>query len=266
MINIIKYSNQLLSNLGIKGKNASSGWATISIFFSVIAALMFVFSGYGYQWGWWGLGTAFTWILPISTILALIGFGLAFIFGFLRWKNPEKKGASVAALAVVLGIGVLATAGYWFNEAQKYPPIHDITTNIENPPKFDAIVPLRANAANDTTYGDQEKADTQRESYPDIQTLTLDVEYSEAFDHALAAAKQMSWEQIVTQDKKRGIIEAVDELPWFGFIDDVVIRVDTAETANRSRIDVRSVSRLGRGDIGVNAQRIRDYLEAVKRQ
>jgi len=266
MFNIIKYINQLLTNLGIKGKNAISGWATISIFFSSIAALMFIFAGYGYQWDWWGLGTAFTWILPISTLFALIGFALAFIFGFLRWNNPDKKGVKVAALGFLLGIAVLGTAGYWFNEAQKYPPIHDITTDIDNPPKFEAIVPLRANAANDTTYGDQEKANTQRKHYPEIQTLYLDMGYDNAFDRALAAAKQMSWEKIVTQDKERGIIEAVDELLWFGFIDDVVIRVDTAQTSNRSKIDVRSVSRIGRGDIGVNAQRIRDYLQAVKNQ
>lgn len=210
------------------------------------------------------MGTAFTWLLPGSGVLALIGFSLSLFFGFTRQNNPDVKGAGITFVGVVLSIAVMGTLGYWFTEAQKYPPIHDISTDIENPPEFRNIVPLRADAPNDTTYGDQEKADLQREAYPNIKTLYLEQEYGEAFDRALTAAEKMPWEKIVTSDKDKGIIEAYDKLPWFGFIDDVVIRIDTAETADSSRIDVRSVSRIGRGDIGVNAQRIRDYLERLE--
>lgn len=243
----------------------TSKWALTCLGFGIIAAAVLLLSGYGYQWGWWGLGTAFTWLLPGSAVLGLIGFSLAIVFGFIKWNDPARKGVTGVLIGLVLSLGVLGTIGYWFNEAQQYPPIHDISTNIKNPPKFRAIVSLRAGAPNDTTYGDQEKAETQRKAYPDIKTLYLDVGYSEAFDRALTAAKQMPWEKIVTSDKQSGLIEAVDELAWFGFKDDVVIRVDTAGTG-RSKIDVRSVSRIGRGDIGVNAQRIRDYLETVQDQ
>ena len=243
-----------------------SKWAMASVGFGIVAIAMLVLAGYGYQWNWWGLGTAFTWLLPGSGVLALIGFSLSVVFGFVRRNNPKISGTGFVALALILSIAVMGTIGYWFTEAQKYPPIHDITTNIENPPTFRAIVPLRADAPNDTTYGDQEKADLQQEAYPNLETLYLDVDYDEAFDRALTAAEKMPWEEIVTQDKEAGIIEAYDKLPWFGFIDDVVIRVDTAETANQSKIDVRSVSRLGRGDIGVNAHRIQDYLEAIRNQ
>lgn len=241
-----------------------SNWVWSSIGFSVVAAIVLLLSGYGYQWGWWELGTAFTWLIPGSAVLALIGFSLVLVFGFSRWNKPQKRGLGLAAVALVLSVAVMGTVGYWFNEAQQYPPIHDITTDIENPPEFRDIVKLRADAPNDTTYGDQEKAETQREHYPDIQTLHLEAGYSEAFDRALRAARQMPWEQIVTADKQAGIIEAVDKLAWFGFKDDVVIRVDTAETSGQTKIDVRSVSRIGRGDIGVNAQRIRDYLEQLR--
>jgi uncharacterized protein (DUF1499 family) len=242
----------------------TSPWAWTSLGFGIAAALILALSGYGYQWNWWGLGTAFTWLLPGSGVVALIGFSLALFFGFRRRNNPEVTGAGITFVGVVLSIAVIGTLGYWYNEAQQYPPIHDISTDIENPPEFRNIVPLRANAANDTTYGDQEKADLQREAYSDVETLYLEQHYGDAFDRALAAAEQMPWEEIVTKDKDSGVIEAYDKLPWFGFVDDVVIRVDTAQTAARSRIDVRSVSRIGRGDIGVNAQRIRDYFEAVK--
>lgn len=248
------------------GQQRTSTWAWASLGFGVLAAVVLLLSGYGYQWGWWGLGTAFTWLLPASGVVGLIGLSLAVIFGFVRWSDPARKGVKVVAGGLLLSLAVIGTIGYWFNEAQQYPPIHDITTDIENPPQFRDVVALRADAPNDTTYGDQEKAQTQRDAYPDLQTLYLDVGYPEAFDRALQAAEQMPWEQIVTSDKESGLIEAVDELAWFGFKDDVVIRVDTAETAARSKIDVRSVSRIGRGDIGVNAQRIRDYLKAVRKQ
>ncbi len=244
----------------------TSKWALLSGIFGIVAAVLLVLAGYGYQWNWWGLGTAFTWLLPGSGVLALIGFSLAVVFGFSRRNNPQKGGAGLVVLALILSIGVMSTIGYWFTEAQEYPPIHDISTDIENPPTFRAIVSLRADAPNDTTYGDQEKADMQREAYPNIETLYLDVDYNQAFDRALAAAEQMPWEEIVTRDRESGLIEAYDKLPWFGFVDDIVIRVDTAQTADSTRIDVRSVSRIGRGDIGVNAHRIRDYLEAVKDQ
>lgn len=242
----------------------TSKWALASVGFGFAAAILLLLSGYGYQWSWWGLGTAFSWLLPASGILGIIGLSLAVVFGFSRWRNPAKEGANLAFLAVVLCVAVTGTLGYWYNEAQQYPPIHDISTDIENPPEFRDIVHLRADASNDTTYGDQEKAEIQREHYPDIQTLYLDVDYDEAFDRALQAAEQRPWEQIVTADKEKGIIEAVDKLPWFGFIDDVVIHVDTSNTSGRSKIDVRSVSRIGRGDLGVNAQRIRDYTNEIK--
>lgn len=245
-----------------------SKWAWACIGFGSVAALLLIFSGYGYQWGWWGLGTAFTWLLPGSALVGILGFSLAVIFGFVKWSDPDRQGTKVVIGGLVLSLAVIGTIGYWYNEAQKYPPIHDITTDIQNPPRFRAAVALRkaANAPNDTTYGDQDKAKLQRKAYPDVQTLYLDAGYDEAFDRALKAARQMPWEKIETSDKQAGLIEAVDELAWFGFKDDVVIRVDTAETASRSKIDVRSVSRIGRGDLGVNAHRIRNYLSTVKMQ
>lgn len=245
-------------------KNRISRWALFSMIFGIAAVLVLLLSGYGYQWNWWELGVAFSWLLPASAVLALIGLALALVYLFARWKGVTNLSAKTVTAGVVLGLAVLVTVGYWFYQAQQYPPIHDISTDIDNPPEFRGIVPLRAEASNDTTYGDREKADTQREHYPDIQTLYLEEEYPEAFDRALEAARQMPWEQIVTSDKEQGLIEAFDKLPWFGFIDDVVIRVDTAETRGRSKVDVRSVSRIGRGDIGVNAHRIREYLEVVR--
>ena len=245
--------------------STTSKLSSISLLTGVVAAIGLVFSGYGYQWGWWELGTAFTWIIPGSAILGLIATGLAVTYWFAQ-RESGGSGTQKAVIGLLLGIVVIGTVGYWFNEAMQYPPIHDITTDIEDPPTFKNIVALRADAPNDTTYGDQEKADIQRKHYPDMKPVVLDMSYEKAFDKAVSAAQEMPWEQIVTTDQQSGRIEAVDQLPWFGFKDDIVIRLDTVGTGSKTQIDVRSVSRIGRGDIGVNAQRIRDYIEIVTRK
>lgn len=244
-----------------------SKWAVTSGVLGILAALIMLFSGYGYQWNWWELGTAFRYLLPGSALLGILALSVAVVFAFVNKPDRPRRLKWMALVGAFLGISVLANAGYWFYQARQYPPIHDITTDTENPPAFDAaIVTLRRGSPNISTYGGQEIADIQREHYPDIQPLFLDVPYSQAFERALQAAEAMPWEKIVTADKESGLIQATDKLPWFGFKDDIVIRLQSSVNSDQVKIDVRSVSRIGQGDIGVNAQRIRDYLEEVESQ
>src|SRR5690625_1355977 len=169
----------------MKNENSISGWALASMILGIAAVIALLLSGYGYQWGWWTLGFAFTWLLPASGLLAFIGFSLAVVHGFARQRFNVNPAGKTLLTGVVLSVAVLGTIGYWFYEGMQYPPIHDITTDIVDPPQFRDIVPLRADAPNDTTYGNREKADTQREHYPDIQTLYLEADYPEAFNRAL---------------------------------------------------------------------------------
>ena len=137
------------------------------------------------------------------------------------------------------------------------PPIHDITTDTEDPPAFETILPLRAQAPNPATYGGPAVAAQQREGYPDISPADYPVETEAAFEAAVAAARDLGW-TVVAMDEAGGRIEAIDRTFWFGFVDDVVIRIRPTDAG--SRIDVRSVSRVGVSDIGTNAARIRAYL------
>lgn len=230
---------------------------------AVIGTLAFFISGYGYQWGWWGLGFAFGYLATYGAYLAFGGFILSFV-GFLPGLKGSEGGAvKLAVIGFFLGGITLVTSTYWYQEAQKYPPIHDITTDIDNPPEFDAIVPLRKDAPNPTEYGGTEVAKIQTEHYPDIQTLHMNREYPTVFKWALETARSFPWE-IVDYDLETGIIEATHTLPWYGFKDDVVIRVDTSSVdSTATMVDVRSVSRIGRGDIGVNAHRIKKYLDRL---
>ena len=110
-------------------------------------------------------------------------------------------------------------------------------------------------------YGGPAIAAQQKKAYPDLKPAVLGVPPAQAFDRAVDAAKKQGWE-IVAAVPAAGRIEATDTTRWFGFKDDVVIRV-RPEGAG-SRVDVRSVSRVGRGDVGTNARRIRGFLDALR--
>ena len=118
-------------------------------------------------------------------------------------------------------------------------------------------------APNKTDYGGEKIASQQREAYPDLQPLMIKVPPPQAFDRALVRVREIGWD-LVAADATTGQIEATDTTFWYGFKDDVVIRVRPADGG--SRVDVRSLSRVGGGDVGTNAKRIRAYLDALRRE
>jgi uncharacterized protein (DUF1499 family) len=142
------------------------------------------------------------------------------------------------------------------------PHIHDITTDIENPPRLVSVLPLRKNAENSAEYGGPEIAAQQHTAYPDIVPLMLPMRPAQAFERALATARHRGW-MIADANPAEGRIEATATTFWFGFKDDVVIRI--VPVTGGSRLDMRSVSRVGVSDVGTNAARIRSYLKELGR-
>lgn len=172
-------------------------------------------------------------------------------------SRPATWLAFVAAL-VVTGInlnGMRSMGG---------PAIHDVTTDLENPPMFVDAIPVReaAGAANPPMYFAADTAPLQREGYPDLAPIELAVPPQQAFDKALATAKAMDW-QIIAAVPAEGRIEATATTGWIGFKDDVVIRIRIAGDGTASRVDLRSKSRVGRGDAGMNAKRIRAFRDRL---
>ncbi|MFN2646671.1 MAG: DUF1499 domain-containing protein [Burkholderiales bacterium] len=166
--------------------------------------------------------------------------------------SVRKDGAALPAVAFVVALGALYPALAFQSRARAHPPINDITTDTDDPPGY--MTSARA-------YPGAAMARQQRATYPDIMPVMLSVSRTQAFAKALAAAEAMGWE-VVGRDAAQGTIEAVDSTKWFGFKDDIAIRVRAAGTG--SRVDVRSKSRVGRGDLGTNAQRVRAYVERLK--
>lgn len=165
-------------------------------------------------------------------------------------RRPIIAAALIAA--VTAGGPVLVVVS-----ALRLPAIHDITTDLADPPRFEAVVALRADVPNPLEYGGPAVAEAQREAYPDLETLALSHTLDQVVDWALEVTQQVGWE-IVAVDRAAGRIEATDTTLWFGFKDDIVVRVRPA--TGGARVDVRSVSRVGVGDLGANAARIRVFL------
>ncbi len=238
--------------------NASRTWSPVVCAATgavALGAVLLLAAALGYRTGILELGMSFTllrWGARISAAAAGVALAAAAWAAFrrLHWQNVVA-GLAAAALGLV---GYLVPAEQQAI-ARSVPPIHDITTDTDDPPSFVAILPLRADAPNPPEY-DPAVAGQQREGYPDLRSVTLDAPPAEAFAQALAAARAMGWE-LVADDAAAGRIEATDTTFWYGFKDDVVIRV-RPDVAG-SRIDVRSKSRVGRSDVGANARRIREY-------
>lgn len=235
--------------------------AVAGLALAVVAAVALALAGLGSRWGWWDFRTGFT-ILRWAFYLALAAAAVSAVGIFLA-ARPGRRGVAMAVAGLVIALGAAAIPWRHRASAQGAPPIHDVTTDLENPPAFVQIAPLRADAPNPAAYEGEQVAAAQREAYPDLQPLRVSLPIPLAFDEARAAAEAMGW-QVVHASREEGRIEATDRTFWFGFEDDVVIRLTS--DSGLTRVDVRSKSRVGRGDMGTNARRVRDYLEQLRRR
>jgi hypothetical protein len=200
----------------------------------------------------------------IALAAAIVTIGLAVAGVALKVGNGLK-------LSGLAAIGALAAAlGYFIPESYRppegTPPIHDVSTDIVNPPEYVAVLPLRADAPNTTVYGGSEGMTHERlallqtEAFPDLKTLTIAEPPEQVFARALAAVDELGWE-LVAAVPEGGRIEATDTTFWFRFKDDVVIRI--RPSGSGSIIDARSLSRVGGGDAGTNAKRLRAFFATL---
>jgi uncharacterized protein (DUF1499 family) len=225
----------------------------LSLLVALVALVMLALSGPGVRFELWSYRTGlilFRWTAYVAIAASLVA-ALA-----LAIPKVRAQGFLLPMLALVIGLAVLYVPLRFLQQARAVPPINDISTDTENPPRY-----MTASRP----YPGAEFARQQRAAYPDILPIVLPVPPREAFARAVAAAEAMGWE-VVGRDAAAGTIEAVDITKWFGFKDDIAIRVRPAQdgSPNLSRVDIRSKSRVGRSDIGTNARRIRGYAERLK--
>ncbi|HUF27884.1 MAG TPA: DUF1499 domain-containing protein [Gemmatimonadaceae bacterium] len=226
----------------------------LAIVAAAVAVLLLVAAGPGTRMGLWHFRTGLgllrwaAWAGIAGVVAALIALGVT---------RPRGTGLWMLLIALVMSGTAVLLPWRMSQQARRVPPIHDITTDTQDPPEFVAVLAERAGTANPAAYGGDSVAVLQRQAYPDIGPLHLDSPPEVAFARALATANAMRW-RIVAADTAAGRIEATATTTWFGFRDDVVIRIRPENGG--SRVDVRSLSRVGRSDLGANAARVRAFL------
>ncbi len=223
---------------------------------SLSAFLLVALPGPLYKYGVVDLGTAFTGFkfgvfAGIATLILLV---LQILFK----RKTVTLGSTIMAL--LLSTIAIAIPLSMLNKGKSVPPIHDISTDLVNPPEFVAIAPLRADAPNPVEYAGVEAATQQRAAYPELQTLNYTQSKSELVEATKQVIDNLGW-QLVNIDADQGIVEATDRTMWFGFKDDVIVRI--TDNGSERLVDIRSKSRVGGSDLGKNAERIHDFIEEL---
>jgi uncharacterized protein (DUF1499 family) len=223
---------------------------TASVVFAVLAAMCLLLSGPGTRAGFWDFRVG----------LAL--FALAGLFGFIAAVIGAISHTRTSTIAAAVGVAALLLPAYGIISARGVPPIHDITTDLDDPPRFRAVLAARGSRSNPIYDPMDAKVVRQhRAGYPDLQPIILPLAPDAAFARIVKTAEGSGW-TIVAADPDQRMLEATATTSFFGFRDDVAVRVRPADAG--SRIDVRSTSRVGRSDAGANAARIRKFFEALQ--
>ena len=232
----------------------------LAVLAAVTALVLTAGAGPGYRLGIVELGDAFT-ALRYGTVAAFVA-AAAGLAGLLAAARQRRFVPGLLATGmIVIGLGLSVVPILHWQQARHAPPIHDITTDTGNPPAFRALAGAREEAPNAVDYPGESTARQQREAYPDIRPTYFDADLAAVRDAAEATVLGFGWDVASVEESH---IEATATTIWFGFQDDVVVRL--REESDQVRVDVRSASRLGRGDAGANAGRIRAFLDALERE
>jgi uncharacterized protein (DUF1499 family) len=207
----------------------------------------------------------------IRLLSPLVGFGLTSaggalgIFGLLVGGVAVMRGGLAAVLPGLVICGMVSAFSIGFLVwARRYPPINDITTDTASPPEFIGALSLTPNHGRDMSYPGESFARRQKAAYPDLAPLRLPLPPAKAFRLVETMAQAMPHWKITRVEEESMSLEGVAETPLFRFLDDFVIQV--RPSGQGSLVEMRSRSREGKGDLGVNAQRIRDFFAALEQQ
>lgn len=224
-----------------------------AIIAGLLTLILLIIGPLGSKWGLWPytVGLLLVTIAMVGSLLPIV-LMLGFVWhpGYRTERPSLIAGAAMAAVPFAVALWTVTVA-------HGAPVIHDVTTDPANPPTFHTARTLRGPGSNPLAYTAADAA-AQRKAWPDLKPLHTPLSPEAALTRAVDVAHRLGW-RITDRQSRPGYIEAVATTTWFGFKDDVVIRV-RADSAG-SVVDLRSVSRVGKGDLGTNARRILTFLK-----
>jgi uncharacterized protein (DUF1499 family) len=193
--------------------------------------------------------------------LAVLAILVAFASFVSLWINGGP-GFLQAVTAVLIGVALLGYPSYLAYKGYGLPAIKDITTDPIDPPRFEVVARLRP--PNSSLYPGLATAELQKEAWPDVEPLLVTVSPKAAFDGAMAVITKRKWRVVDARaplPNREGHIEAIARTPIMGFRDDVVVRIRAVREG--ARVDIRSASRYGSTDFGVNATRVLALIDDI---
>jgi hypothetical protein len=241
--------------------SALATWARRLAVFSLIAAIVsIIIIRFGFLEFKPALATFFgaLAIAGLSILVSLAAFAAI-------WQNGSR-GMGRILVALLLDLVILAYPAYLAYQYRRLPPIHDITTDPIDPPKFEALARLRAgDGANPAVYAGLYSAEQQRIAYPEVEPATVEVPPQKAYETALDLINKRKWLVVDARPpappRREGKIEAIARTPIMGFREDISIRI--LPDGPGARIDLRSSSRYFPHDLGSNAARIAKLVEDI---
>ena len=241
-------------------ETAKSWYAKAILVGAVIAAVLLPVGALGSKFGIWGFQMGFLALLA-GTLLAVVGLIAGVIAIFVSRKREFSADGPSLYIGIAVSALIIAVMFVQGLTATSVPPIHNISTDVMDPPQFNAVVALRGEGTNPLEYDADRIAPLQQSTYPGVTTLVLQTSRADALEKAVGVLTGMGLE-IVATDADAGIVEATATTFWFGFKDDIVVRVRGSVV--EAIVDARSVSRVGVSDLGVNARRIREFLDGMR--
>jgi len=231
-------------------------WSRAILIGAVVAVALLPIGALGTRLGLWSFSIGLL-LLAAGAVLAAIGLvcGIAGIVAAHRRNLGDSKPG--VYLGTALCALVLAFMAVQFNRASTVPPIHNISTDVADPPQFQVMADLRGSDTNPLDYDAERLAPLQQGAYPHVKPVSTHLPPAEALDRSVDVLRDMGLD-IVNVDREAGLVEATATTLWFGFKDDVVVRVRPTESG--SVVDLRSVSRVGMSDLGANADRIHQFI------
>lgn len=245
-------------DIGIMARKAPRRTSAASLWLGIVAVVLAVSGAYGAGAGLWPFPIGL--LMVAAAFLAGVIAGLAGFFAAIR--NPQASGfGRRIAIGLLLSGVVLIAIGPWIYRGVHFPPIHDVTTDLANPPGFNVIPPRKDNLAGVQTL--ERWRTLHRAAYADIAPIKIEMTPDKVIGLANTLAAERGW---VISPSAAGRIEATATGSPFRFKDDIVV-VATANIDGRSStVNMRSVSRVGVSDFGINAERVREFLRALKKR
>lgn len=237
-------------------------WSKFFVFSALLSLVILVSGPIGYKFGLTGLAPSL-----ISILVALVGAALVIVVGLvmavIATRKSLRRDRNLIFVAIAISLIPLYFVVPQMLKAQSVPGIHDVSTDTANPPTFVVLVSERKETDNDLVYEDEvlgsKTATMQNQAYPGVQSITSELSIEDSLNRAANILKEQGLE-VASVDAMAGTVEATATTAWFGFKDDVVVRA--VNNGSNTVIDVRSVSRVGRSDIGANAARIEKFIAA----